>query len=127
MAVITIADLRARFSEFADDTEYTDSMVQFAIDDAVASMAEEAEWCNSYERAQLFLSAHFLVLDSNASYGDAGTTGKIQSKGAGGVSVSYAQNAAANNRFEELYGSTIYGQRYLSIVNICFPNILVAR
>lgn len=121
---ITIADFRARFPEFSDDTEFSDAAVQQAIDDATDTMASEANWCGRYDRAALMLAAHFLTLDTRAEAGDSRTAGTITSRSAGGVSVGYATGV---RKGDEFLSSTVYGQRYIQLRNMCFPGVAIAR
>lgn len=126
---IDIATFRARFPEFSDIVEYPDARIQLFIDDSVLYLgADESRWCGKYDLAQAYLSAHLLVSGEKTELGDSSASvGAIQSKTAGGVSVSKAHVPKDRSDLDDFYMSTSYGQQYLNIRNLCFIGVLVAN
>jgi len=126
---INTAIFRARFPEFADVTEFPDARVQLFIDDSVLYIGtEETRWCNKYDLAQSYLSAHMLFVATKSEAGDASSSvGPVQSKSAGGVSVSKAVVAKDLSIGDEQYMSTTYGQQFILIRNGCFVGVLTAN
>lgn len=127
--MITPDIVRTRFPEFCDDCVYEDDRIQMFIDDTVALyMGEDEErWCNKYDIAQAYLTAHLLTTGTASEAGDsAAKAGNIASKSAGGVSVS--RNVATKDRSDadDFFASTTYGQQYMVIRNSCFIGVLTA-
>lgn len=126
---INVAAFRARFPEFADDTEYPDARIQVFIDDALSDLGtNETRWNGKYDRAQSYLSAHLLVVGTKSEGGDSSSSaGIVQSKSAGGVSVSKSFVAKDRSELDDWYASTTYGQQFLIIRNQTFVGVLVAN
>lgn len=125
----SVATLRLRFPEFADETEYPDPRIQLFLDDAVLYIGtDELRWCNKYDLAQCYLSAHLLFVGTKTEAGDmSATAGPINSKAAGGVSVSRSVVAKDLSSGDDFYLSTSYGQQFINIRNQCFVGILTAN
>jgi hypothetical protein len=125
----TTENIRLRFPEFSDETEYPDARIQLFIDDAVAQMGtNEKRWCGKYDIAQAYLVAHFLTLATNSEAGDTSAkTGPVQSKTAGGVSVTRAASDASKRSARDDYLlQTAYGQRYDDLRRQCFVGVRAA-
>ena len=125
----TVEELRLRFPEFIDDTEYSDARIQLFLDDAVEDIgSDEKRWCGKYNRAQCNLAAHLLSIGTSSEAGDSsGKAGAISSKSAGGVSVTRAVVAKNGSDADLFYSTTIYGQQFMIIRNGCFIGVLVAN
>lgn len=127
--MITPDDLRIRYPEFADNTEYTDSRIEMFICDAIDDMGiAESHWVSEYRynRALTALSAHYLVLATESEYGDTGAKYPIIQKTAGGVSLSYSGLAGASkSNYIKRLSSTTYGQEFLSLRDRTFVGSLV--
>lgn len=128
---IDAAAFRIRFPEFADETEYPTARIDMFLDDAVDAYIgdDEARWGSRYNLAHAYLTAHLLSIASNSETGDTSSkAGVIQSKTAGGVSVSRAVNAArSRSEQDDFLASTSYGQQFISIRNMCFAGVLTAN
>lgn len=127
---IDVATFRARFPEFAEDTEFPDPRVQLFIDDSVNIHlgTNEARWGGKYEYAQSYLVAHHLALATNTELGDSSASiGPISSKSAGGVSVTHAVIAKDRSSADEALSSTSYGLEFLATRNRCFIGVMVAN
>ncbi len=124
-----VATFRVRFPEFSDDTEYTDARVQLFLDDAVNIHmgTDEDRWCNKYDFAQAYLTAHLLLKGEASEVGDSSANvGPVSSKSAGGVSVTKAVTAKDRSDTDDFYMSSTYGQQFLNIRNTCFVGVLTA-
>lgn len=112
-------DLRTRFPEFGDTTEYTDARISMFIGDAIDDIGLNAShWQGEYRynKALAYLSAHYLVLATESEYGDTSAKYPIIQKTAGGVSLSYSGLAGASRTdYIKRLSSTTYGQEFLSI------------
>lgn len=119
---ITISDFRARFPEFSDDLEYSDQRVQLFIDDAAEDIGDdESRWRGKYNRAQAYLAAHYLYVNTGSEAGDASAkAGPVSGKTAGGVSVTRAVVAKDRSDGDDFYLTSVYGQQFLTIRNTCF-------
>lgn len=126
---VDVATFRARFPEFSDNTEYPDARIQIFLDDAAEDIGtDETRWCGKYDRAQAYLAAHYLYVNTATEAGDASAkAGPISSKTAGGVSVSRAVVAKDRSDQDSFYSTTSYGQQFLIIRNTCFVGVMVAN
>lgn len=124
---VSVAIFRTRFPEFADRIEFPDERIQLFIDDAVLRMGtNENRWQNKYDYAQAYLVAHFLALAEQTEAGDAGSkVGAIQSKTAGGVSVTRSSSPGTDSADSNYLLSTAYGQKYDIIRRSCFVGVSV--
>ena len=127
--MITPEDLRTRYPEFADNTEYSDSRIEMFIFDAIDDMGSTVSHWQSeyrYNRALSALSAHYLVLGTDSEYGDTNAKYPIIQKTAGGVSLSYSGLAGASRTdYIKRLSSTTYGQEFLSLRGRTFVGSLV--
>jgi len=122
-------DIRIRFPEFIDPVEYPDARIQLFIDDTVCVMgSNEARWA-CYDVAQAYLVAHLLTVGTATEAGSSsGSSGPIQSKTAGGVSVTRATVTSINQSQEDgFYSTTSYGQQFLIYRNRSFVGVRVAN
>jgi hypothetical protein len=131
---ITIPEFRDRFPEFSDPVEYPDDRIQMFLNDALCTIGSDpSRWCSEckYDLALSYLTAHLLALGTGSESGNSGAvSGTPTTKTAGGVSVSYSSMSSSSGGMsygEQLYSSTIYGQRYLQIRSSCFVSILTAN
>jgi len=125
---IDIATFRLRFPEFSDDTEYTDARIQLFIDDSVLHIgSDETRWCNKYDLAQAYLTAHLLIAGTKTEAGDiSASAGSIKSKSAGGVSVTRGSVDKDLSSGDNFYMNSAYGQQFIAIRNPCFIGVMVA-
>jgi hypothetical protein len=127
--MITVSDFRLRFPEFEDPLLYSDDRIQLFIDDTILYMGDdEHHWCNKYDFAQAYLTAHLLVIGTRSEAGDTSIiAGPISSKTADGVSVTRAVLAKNRSDQDDFYMSTTYGQQFLMIRDNCFVGVRVAN
>ena len=123
-----IATFRVRFPEFNDNTEFPDARIQLFLDDATLYMGtDESHWRGKYDTPQAYLAAHLLTLGTNSEAGDnSSQSGSITSKSAGGVSVSMSSPTISRSEIDSYLATTVYGQQYMNIRNLCFPGVSVA-
>lgn len=125
-----VTAFRARFPEFADDTEFPDARIQLFLDDAANCYigTDENRWCGKYDIAQAYLAAHLLFAGTASEAGDASSkSGPISGKTAGGVSVTRAVATKTRSDADDFYVSTAYGQQFLNIRNMCLVGVAVAN
>jgi len=124
--MVTVAEFRIRFPEFADPVEYPDARIQLYLDDAanVYMGLDENRWCGKYNYAQAYLAAHLLIVGTAEEAGDSSANaGPISQKTAGGVSVTRAVQAKMQSDLDEFLNTTSYGQQFLIVRNTCFVGV----
>lgn len=126
---VDLTTFRLRFPEFADDTEYPDARIQLFLDDAVCFLgADENRWKGKYNLAQSYLAAHLLTVGTKSEVGDtSANVGAVTSKSAGGVSVSKGYTPKNSSHSDDYLMSTVYGQQFINIRDMCFVGVLVAN
>jgi hypothetical protein len=108
--MITPSQLQAKFPGVFD--ALSDAEIQLAIDEAALNIDEDL-WGDYYDIGLYYLSAHILIATTPTALGGlAGASGPVTSQRAGAVSVSFAAGASAVSASS--YGSTGYGQQYLT-------------
>lgn len=124
-----VATFRIRFPEFEDDAVYPAARIQLFLDDTLFYIGtDENRWGLKYNIAQAYLAAHLLIKGTATEVGDtSAASGPIQSKTAGGVSVTRAVVAKDSSAADSFYSTTSYGQQFLIIRNQCFVGVLVAN
>ena len=106
----SLPEFRTRFAEFSGRS---DSEVNIALSDADEDM-DVTRWGVRYDTGQAFLAAHYLAISSTGSSVVSGSVGAATQATTGPLSVT--QNIpVAKNMSEAMLGSTMYGQRYLSL------------
>lgn len=129
--MITPEDIRIRYDEFADTTEYPDNKIKMYIEDAMDDIGSTpSHWLTEYRynRALSALSAHYIVLGEASSLGDTSSKYPIIQQTAGGVSVSYSGLAGASRTdFIKRLSSTTYGQEFLALRDRTFVGTLVVN
>lgn len=113
MATLTVAEFKARFTEFASTAE---PQVQVLIDDTV-EMFDQGRWGSLYFRGHSLYIAHFLTVRSKQLAGFSGAQDAAQSKQVDGVSATYA--VLMPTRWGEAYfATTSYGREYLMLARM---------
>ena len=125
---VTVPEFRTRFPEFADETDYPEPRIQLFIDDTLCFMGtDEDYWC-CYDKAQAYLAAHLLLVGTGTEAGNTGTTGgPVQSKTAGGVSVTRAIATKDRSEQDLWLSGTSYGQQFIALRNQCFVGVVTAN
>jgi hypothetical protein len=112
----TVADFRARFSEF---DSVPDATVQIFLDDAELCVDED-RWGKFYDIGILYLAAHELQLDLKAkqvgSLGSLNVAGPISARTADKVSYTRAVNGLDIDGGQARLASTTYGLKYLELL-----------
>jgi len=128
---LSIVDFRLRYCEFADPIDVPDAKIQMFIDDAIAIYVgtDELRWGGKYDIALSYITAHLMTIARGSAGGDTSANiGAITSKSAGGVSLSTSGGASSGvmSRSANFLLSTIYGQQFLTIRDVCFVGVSVA-
>lgn len=123
----TVAQFSDRFPEFQGE-EYPDDLIRAAIDEAMKSV--DNSWIpGNGQLAVMLLAAHYLTLQAYAAVTlpdpEAAMPGnRISSIGFDTMRVSFAAiSAGSATKYD--FGSTPYGQRYLSLLTVNKPAILI--
>lgn len=119
--VLTVAQFRADFSEFADETKHTEPALTNIIHQAFGFVSRQnSTYLNGSKRllAIEYMAAHLKTLSDKAIDGSAG--GIIGSSSVGDVSVSLIQ-PPIKKQFDYWCNQTIYGQSYLALLQTCAP------
>ena len=116
---VSIADFRARFSEFTNVTTYPDARIQIFIDDAYALVNTS---CPNADMMIVYLTAHLLILGDITANGDTSTIKGVASESVGDVSVNYGSGTGTA---QDDYYKTAYGQRYLDLRKNCIGRPII--
>lgn len=117
---MTPADFRAHFPEFASDTLFPDSQIEF-WSGVAEQVVSERRWGKLREQGMELFIAHNLMLGVQAQAAAAaggvptGLNGAVSSKSVGSVSVSYDNGLGAEDGAGH-WNQTSYGRRYIDLV-----------
>jgi hypothetical protein len=120
--MVTIAQFRAAFPEFASTANYPDAQVQFWLDVA-AKLLNVDRWYDLFDQGAMLFSAHHLVIArrdqlAGSSGGMPGAIqGAVASKSVDKVSVSY-QNDSSLYQDAGFWNLTSYGLQYWNLVRM---------
>ena len=124
----TVDQFRSRFPIF-EDAE--DELIEALLSEAASQI--DTSWREAdYQPAIMYLTAHLLATDNSSEgdsveFGGAGA-GTIASESFGALSVSYATKSgsnASNAAWAAEYETTEYGRRYLRLLKLTKPAIMV--
>src|SRR5215472_18494659 len=115
--MITAASVKMRFPAFVSAD---DSQVEFAIEEA-QRMVDSTWLPEDQPLAMLYLTAHYLAVDAMTS--ESGTGQIVQSERIGALSTTFASVKLPPDACE--LETTIYGRRFLDILNRNFGGGLV--
>jgi len=127
---LKIERFRSRFPEFSDEVEYPDIHITVLFEDSQLLYlgVDKNRWKGKYDIAQSYLVAHLLTVSDISQAGDTNArAGVINSKSAGGVSVSRAVTSKDRSDSDDFFMTTSYGQQYLIIRNSTFVGVMVAN
>lgn len=121
----TVEEFRTRFPIFGDAS---DELVQMMLNEAAGQVDQSWEETD-YQPAILYLAAHLLATDNSAEGGTvevgASGAGNVTSESFGAISVGYgAGNNQGSLSSSDLYGSTVYGRRFLALLKQNKPAIV---
>lgn len=130
--VYTPEDLRLRYPEFEDTTEYPDNRLEMFIEDAQDDIGTDSgHWGTEtrYKRALAALTAHLLVTGFNSEAGDINPIQAIASKQAGDVKIAHVQSSktAPKSTYENRLQATTYGQDFLALRRRTFVSTMVVE
>jgi hypothetical protein len=121
MPTPTTTDFRTTLPEFQDDARYTDGQIQIFLTIGTGLVSEQ-RWGNTYAFGVQLVAAHFLTISArnqDAAYlgGTPGeVNGPVSSKAVDKVSISYSDSTNAKDAGQ--WGTTTYGQQYVSLRRI---------
>lgn len=120
--VPTVEQFQTRFPVLADTDP---ALIQMLLTEAAGKVS--TSWVEAdFQPAILYLTAHLIATDNSAEgeaveIGSAGG-GAIKSESMGGLSITYGSDAGAGTTLSanEIYGGTVYGRRFLYLLNLNF-------
>jgi hypothetical protein len=112
---VTESSFRVRFPEFADDTAYSDALVDLVLQEA-ATRISVTTFGTYYDQAHGFMAAHLLVSTPSGGAGASGNQ-EIASVSAGSASISYRPTASATATSSNLASSS-YGREFQMLARI---------
>lgn len=124
----TLADFRTRFPAFKD---VPDATVQAVLNEAIAVVSTSDFIERDKTPATLYLTAHLLAvegwLSGGAGGGGAAVTGTVKRRKVGDVEVEFAgvSGGSGGSGLLAQYNGTIWGQRYVALMRLNSPSILV--
>lgn len=116
--MITPADIKARFPEFA---EIDNARIAVFISDAMLYI-DVVKFGSFYNLALSYLTAHYLALSERTASGDSGGAGTASSESVGDTSVSYT---TPNLDRDFYYKTTSYGIRFLEIRSMVIVGLAI--
>ena len=108
MPAPTVAEFRAQFPASFLDPTYPDATVE-------ARIAEARQIHAVRKLATIYLTAHLLAVDAEATGALDGGSGVVKSEGEGPRKVTY-QNQSDGMPNRAFFATTSYGRRYLALV-----------
>ena len=120
-----VGDLRNRFPEFSDDSEYSDAMITMVIEEATILMADPEHWIcpDMYGLAQKYYVAHLLTLANQTAMGGGDSGGfPLRKQDVDDVEIESAVNNV--DATSSLLLSTMYGRSYYRYLRINFTGII---
>jgi hypothetical protein len=127
---VSVEDFLARFPEFEEAGE---ERIALALTEAVNYVSDE--WAVEHlPMAIMLLAAHFIYAESTLMFSLKGnlsgqaTAGPIVSKSIGPLSTTYANTLSTLQRSSGQgsdLGDSPYGQRFLTLMRVNFPPVLV--
>lgn len=114
----SVADFQERFPEFCG---VDDDRVQMFLNDTALLMNSADKWLDFYDVAQLYYTAHFLVVAETTESGDSGILAPVKHQEVDDVVIKNAIGDV-DPTFDDLY-STSYGKRFISYRRIVFAGI----
>jgi hypothetical protein len=120
--VLTVAQFRSDFPEFADPSKYPDSLITFWLNVA-ATLVNVQRWSTLAVTGQELVAAHYLVVSvrDRAAAQNGGIPGQViglqTAKAAADLSASYDYLALLVEG-AGFWNQTTYGQRYFSLARL---------
>ena len=119
MPTPTAVSMRLKFPEFVD---VPDAQIEFALEEAALGVS--TDWyARDVNLAQMYLAAHLIAVGLAASE-TLGGADRVQSETIGRMSVTYRAGGGSTATAGD-YSSSTYGERYLALVNLNFPSVLI--
>jgi len=113
---VTISDVRTRFTEFGNNSDYPDALIQDSIDVALLIMEAKKALPDSWaEKLALLISAHFVFLNSETANGDPTNKSPIASLGLGPTSTAYNM-PSGETELTNFYNASSYGKQYNALM-----------
>jgi hypothetical protein len=123
----TYEEFIARFPIFDNEVKWPQSMVELVLAEA-ASNIDNTWFEPDYQPAINYQTAHMLATDNSASGTDpeVGQPTYISGESFSGMSTSYQKIQGGTLSQSEMWGSTVYGRRYLDLLRKNKPGVVVA-
>lgn len=123
----TYAEFIARFPIFNNVAKWPQPMVELVMAEAVSNI--DNSWIEAdYKPAIMYQTAHLLSTDNSEAGSDPEVGGAtyLSSESFSGMSMSYSKVTPGALGASEMWGTTVYGRRYLDLLRKNKPAIVVA-
>lgn len=110
------AAFRSTFVEFADETKFTDQLIDFWASVGESTISADV-FGGVYEKVLYLYVAHNLVLSSSAASSLSSGGGQVASKSVGDVSISYDTSSSVELDAGH-WNQTAYGRQYIRLVSL---------
>lgn len=116
VTIPTATSIKMRYPEFEDVDDY---LIEFAVEEAREVVG--SNWTTGYNRAIIYLTAHYVAAGVAAVDAANDDSGEIASESIGRMSISYKTSAASNvDAVASDLSSTSYGKRYVELRDLNF-------
>lgn len=123
----TYAEFIARFPIFNNTVKWPQALVELVIVEATRNV--DNSWVEAdYKPAIMYQTAHLIATD-NTEAGtdpDVGPPTYLSSESFAGMSQSFSKLQAGTLGQSEMWGTTVYGRRYLDLLRKNKPAVVVA-
>lgn len=119
MTQLTAAVIKTKFPEFADQD---DTFIEFSIEEAQRNV-DDTWLAKDKMLALTYMACHYLAIAVNRA--NAVNTQMVQSESIGEISVTYAHVQEPTIKDPSDLTTTPYGVRYLELVKLNFPAVMV--
>lgn len=126
-ATPTYEEFIARFPIFDNEVKWPQSMVELVLAEAASNI--DTTWFEpDYQPAINYQTAHLLSTDNSATGTDpeVGQPTYISGESFSGMSTSYQKIQGGTLSQSEMWGSTVYGRRYLDLLRKNKPAVVIA-
>lgn len=123
----TYAQFITRFPIFGNTTKWPQAVVELVLAEAAGNI--DNSWVsNDYQPAIMYQTAHLLSTDNSEANTDpeVGAPVVLSGESFAGMSRSYATVQGGSLSQSEMWGTTVYGRRYLDLLRKNKPAVVVA-
>jgi uncharacterized protein DUF4054 len=123
----TYSEFITRFPIFDNAVKWPQAMVELVLTEAANNI--DTDWFEAdYQPAIMYQTAHLLSTDNSAAgtEPEVGLPTFLSSESFAGMSSSYSTIPGGTLSQSEMWGTTVYGRRYLNLLRKNKPAVVVA-